>query len=148
MLNFAKVCCAVLLSLAFSGAVSAGLSTNCVATDGNSTSLLVKVDKKKKHKNGQSQNDSGLTDCTIVSPGGGGGCKTGFKYVCEKMKSGNKCCGCIADKNKGTSADQSAGGGGGKTSSGGITPEEVPPASLLLPYCEQKGGKMVCTPQQ
>jgi hypothetical protein len=98
MLNFAKVCCAVLLSLAFSGAVSAGLSTNCVATDGNSTSLLVKVDKKKKHKNGQSQNDSGLTDCTIVSPGGGGGCKTGFKYVCEKMKSGNKCCGCVADK--------------------------------------------------
>jgi hypothetical protein len=40
-----------------------------------------------------------LTECTIVQPGGGGGCKTGFKYVCEKMKSGNKCCGCVADKN-------------------------------------------------
>jgi hypothetical protein len=100
MLNFAKVCCAVALSFAFSGAVSAGLSTNCVVTDASNTSLLVKVDskKKKKHKDGQSQNDSGLTDCTIVSPGGGGGCKTGFKYVCEKMKSGNKCCGCVADK--------------------------------------------------
>ena len=97
MLNFAKVCCALALSLAFSSAVSAGLSTNCVATDGSNASLLVKIDKKK-HKNGQSQNDSGLTDCTIVSPGGGGGCKTGFKYVCEKMKSGNKCCGCVADK--------------------------------------------------
>ena len=29
----------------------------------------------------------------------GGGCKGGFKYVCEKLKSGKKCCGCVADKN-------------------------------------------------
>jgi hypothetical protein len=28
--------------------------------------------------------------------GWGGGCKGGFKWVCEKMKSGNKCCGCVA----------------------------------------------------
>jgi hypothetical protein len=102
MLNFAKVCCitgALALVLAASGTVHAGLTTNGVAADVSNTSLLVKVDnKKKKHKDGQSQNSSGLTDCTIVSPGGGGGCKTGFKYVCEKMKSGNKCCGCVADK--------------------------------------------------
>lgn len=101
MLNFAKVCLcgAVALILAFSGApAQAGLSTNCLATDGSNASLLLQIKKNKKH-GGQSQNDSGLTDCTIVQPGGGGGCKGGFKYVCEKMKSGDKCCGCVADKN-------------------------------------------------
>jgi hypothetical protein len=63
------------------------------------------------------------------------------------MKSGNKCCGCVADKNKGTSADQSAptGGGGGKTSSGGIKPiDEAPPATLLLPYFECDLSKGPC----
>jgi hypothetical protein len=43
--------------------------------------------------------DAGLTECTIQAPGGGGGCKSGFKRVCEKLKSGKKCCGCVADKN-------------------------------------------------
>ena len=97
MLNFAKVrlCGAVALILAFSGAPAhAGLSTNCLATDGSKASLLLQIKKNKKHS-GQSQNDSGLTNCTIVQPGGGGGCKGGFKYVCEKMKSGDKCCGCV-----------------------------------------------------
>ena len=85
-----------------------------------------------------------LSECTIVQPGGGGGCKTGLKWVCEKMKSGNKCCGCVPDKNKGTSAGQS--GGGGKTSSGGIKPiDEKPADTLLLPYCEEKNGQLVCT---
>ena len=72
--------------------------------------------KGKKNNDG----DAGLSECTIIQPGGGGGCKTGLKWVCEKMKSGNKCCGCVADKSKGTSAGQS--GGDGKTSSGGIKP--------------------------
>jgi hypothetical protein len=58
-----------------------------------------KKPKKKKHGDDQSENDTGLTDCTIVNPGGGGGCKTGFNYVCEKLKSGKKCCGCVADNN-------------------------------------------------
>jgi hypothetical protein len=157
MLFANKVCsflCAVALILVFGGGVAdAGLSTNCVAAAGGTTSLLVQIkDKSKKKKNGhdQSQNDTGLTDCTIVSPGGGGGCKSGFNYVCEKLKSGKKCCGCVADKSKGTSAGQSAPtGGGGKTGSGGIKPiEEVPADTLLLPYCELKGEEMVCTPQQ
>ena len=102
MLNFAKVCClygAIALILALSGAPAhAGLSTNCVAADRNDTSLLLQVKKQKKHKDGQSQNDTGLTECTIVQPAGGGGCKTGFKYVCDKIKSGNKCCGCAPNK--------------------------------------------------
>ena len=32
------------------------------------------------------------------------GCKGGFKRVCEKMKSGKKCCGCVAAKGTDTSA--------------------------------------------
>jgi hypothetical protein len=103
VLNFAKICCvcvAIALILAFSdGSTHARLSTICVAADGSDTSLLLQVKKQKKHKDGQSQNDSGLTECTIQEPGSGGGCKAGLKWVCEKMKSGNKCCGCVADKN-------------------------------------------------
>jgi hypothetical protein len=83
--------------------------------------LIVMVKKKKKHddggsdekqddggkkqddSSGQSQNGaaddaSELTNCTIQS-GGGGGCKTGFKYLCETLKNGKKCCGCVVDKN-------------------------------------------------
>jgi hypothetical protein len=103
MLNFAKVCClcvTIALILAFSVApAGAFLSTNGVAADRSDTSLLLQVKKQKKHHDGQSQNDSGLTECTIVQPGGGGGCKTGLKWVCEKMNNGNKCCGCVADQN-------------------------------------------------
>jgi hypothetical protein len=51
--------------------------------------------KKKKTKD----DASGLTECTIQGGNSGGGCKGGFKYVCEKMKSGKKCCGCVVDKN-------------------------------------------------
>jgi hypothetical protein len=43
--------------------------------------------------------DTGLSECTIQGPNSGGGCKGGFKYVCEKLKSGKKCCGCVVDKN-------------------------------------------------
>ncbi len=54
-------------------------------------------DKGKKKKT--NDDDSGLTECTIQGANSGGGCKGGFKYVCEKMKSGKKCCGCVVDKN-------------------------------------------------
>lgn len=56
-------------------------------------------DKPKKSKS-KSKKDTGLTECTIQGPNSGGGCKTGFKWVCEKMKSGKKCCGCVADTAK------------------------------------------------
>ncbi|HSB58932.1 MAG TPA: hypothetical protein VLD66_04960 [Methyloceanibacter sp.] len=60
--------------------------------------------KKKKAK------DTGdeLTECTIQQGPGGGGCVTGFKHVCQKMKNGKKCCGCVPDKN----AQAPAGGAG------------------------------------
>ena len=129
MLNFAKICCvcvAIALILAFSdGSTHARLSTICVAADGSDTSLLLQVKKNKKHS-GQGQNDSGLTNCTIVQPGGGGGCKAGLKWVCEKMKSGNKCCGCVADKN----VKQAPAGQGGENHDnvlwGGLPADSVP----------------------
>jgi hypothetical protein len=152
-----------------------------VAAGRSDTSLLLRVKKQKKHRDGQSQDDSGLTECTIVQPGGGGGCKTGFKYVCEKLKSGNKCCGCVPHNGSqatgnGSAQDQvdtqnkadgrfgvdfdtvppaqttpqqaPAQGGAGKTDSGGIKPiDETPADTLLLPYCEEKDGKLVCPTQ-
>ena len=54
--------------------------------------------KGKKKKTGD-DDASGLTECTIQGANSGGGCKSGFKYVCEKMKSNKKCCGCVVDKN-------------------------------------------------
>ena len=39
------------------------------------------------------------TRCTIQQSGGGGGCTAPLKYVCEKLKGGKKCCGCVVDKN-------------------------------------------------
>jgi hypothetical protein len=53
--------------------------------------------KDKKESKGKKDKPE-LTECTIQGPNSGGGCKTGFTRVCEKMKSGKKCCGCVADK--------------------------------------------------
>jgi hypothetical protein len=52
------------------------------------------ADHHKKNKDSDA-----LTECTIESSGGGGGCTVGFKRVCQKLKNGNKCCGCVPDKN-------------------------------------------------
>ena len=54
----------------------------------------LKPQKESKGKNDKPE----LTECTIQGPNSGGGCKSGFTRVCEKMKSGKKCCGCVADK--------------------------------------------------
>jgi hypothetical protein len=43
--------------------------------------------------------ETGLSECTIQGENSGGGCKTGFNRVCETLKSGKKCCGCVPDKN-------------------------------------------------
>ena len=64
-------------------------------------------DHGKGNKKKNSDDDAGLSECTIQQSGGGGGCKGGFKRVCEKMKSGKKCCGCVPDK-AGTSAGKTA----------------------------------------
>jgi hypothetical protein len=50
------------------------------------------------HKKNKDNDSAALTECTIQSSGGGG-CKGGFKRVCQKLKNGDKCCGCVPDKN-------------------------------------------------
>ena len=54
--------------------------------------------KPQKDSKDKKKDKPELTECTIQGPDGGGGCKTGFTRVCEKMKTGKKCCGCVADK--------------------------------------------------
>ena len=111
--------------------VQAGWSDAGSSLTLSASSPLISVKKNKKH----GDDGAGLSECTIQQPGSGGGCKAGFKRVCEKMKSGDKCCGCVPDK--GTSAGQSAPtGGGGNSSGGGIKPVEKSSDSLLLPYCD------------
>jgi len=50
-------------------------------------------DHQKKKKN--NDDDTGLESCTIQPSNGGGGCVSPYKHVCEKLKSGKKCCGCV-----------------------------------------------------
>ena len=49
------------------------------------------ADHHKKNKDSDA-----LTECTIESSGGF--CTAGFKRVCQKLKNGNKCCGCVIMK--------------------------------------------------
>lgn len=64
------------------------------------TDLLVEVkNKKNNNKGSDNQDNAALSECTIIQPGGGGGCTAPLKWVCEKMKGGKKCCGCVGDKN-------------------------------------------------
>jgi len=65
-------------------------------------------DDNHKHKKNAKDTDSELTECTIQQGPGGGGCVKGFKHVCQKLKNGKKCCGCVPDKN----AQAPAGGAG------------------------------------
>lgn len=70
--------------------------------------LFSRADADNHHK--KNKDSAALTECTIQSSGSGGGCKGGFKRVCQKLKNGDKCCGCVADKNaepaKTTGGDQ------------------------------------------
>jgi hypothetical protein len=85
------------------------------------------ADHHKKNKDSDA-----LTECTIESSGGGGGCTVGFKRVCQKLKNGNKCCGCVPDKSaKGDGTTQ--GSSTSKSSSGGTNNGS---GTLLLPYFE------------
>jgi hypothetical protein len=109
-------------------------------------SLLVKIKKNKKNDddhdddnhgaNKNKKDDTGLSECTIQQPGGGGGCKGGFKQVCEKLKDGKKCCGCVPDKN--SKATQSDNG----------TPDATPKCNILTgDYCNPKTTTPDATPK-
>lgn len=157
ILNVVVVCLLAVFGLGPAAASPSGTAVGLgLETASHSIIILIKRDKndddddehhhgkgnKKKNTNGGAT----LSECTIQQSGGGGGCKGDFKRVCEKMKSGKKCCGCVPDKSMSTTAGQSAPTeGGGKTSSGGIKPiDEVPPATLLLPYFECDLSKGPC----
>ena len=56
--------------------------------------------KHKKHQDADTDSDEGLTQCSIQESSGGGGCVVGFKHVCEKLKNGKKCCGCVPDQER------------------------------------------------
>lgn len=110
----------VLIVLILSGGLrseaTAGAQVAASMVNGNlavrSSGLLVKIKRKKQHNKNHDDNDdnddqsssgnqdnAALSECTIIQPGGGGGCTVGLKWVCETMKSGAKCCGCVVDKN-------------------------------------------------
>jgi hypothetical protein len=90
-------------------------------------------DHHQKKGEGKHEDEPELTQCTIQEPGGGGGCTEGFKHVCEKMKNGKKCCGCVPKKPELTQCTiQSPSGGMGC----------VAPLKLV---CEKlKSGKKCC----
>ncbi|HZP07738.1 hypothetical protein [Methyloceanibacter sp.] len=50
------------------------------------------------HKKKNKDNDAQLEQCTIVKSGGMG-CVAPQKLLCQKMKNGKKCCGCVGEKN-------------------------------------------------
>ncbi len=88
---------------------------------------------KKKHKD----NDAQLEQCTIVKSGGMG-CVAPLKLVCQKMKNGQKCCGCVGDKNaKASQPDGPTTQGQASTPQNDQgTADDVPAATLLLPGFE------------
>jgi hypothetical protein len=60
--------------------------------------VFSQADADHHHKKNKDK-DTGLTECTIQSPNSAMGCTAPQKLVCEKMKNGQKCCGCVGDKN-------------------------------------------------
>ncbi len=83
------------------GKLICGKSDNGGDADDDGDQKHMQGDDDDNHKHKKNSEDAGdeLTECTIQQGPGGGGCTTGFKHVCQKMKSGKKCCGCVPDKN-------------------------------------------------
>jgi hypothetical protein len=120
-----RIClCLSICALAFflgAGLSSAGWNRLGLTSAQDASSLVISI-KKNKHHDDDDDNDndddhhqgnkkhndedSGLESCTIQSSKGGGGCVAPLKYVCEKLKNGKKCCGCVGDKNAKTQTPQ------------------------------------------
>ena len=111
-----RICLVIsICALAFflgAGLSRAGWSTLGLTSAPNASSLVISIKKNKNqdddddndddHHHGKKKHndeDTGLEQCTIQSSKGGGGCTAPLKYVCEKLKNGKKCCGCVGDKN-------------------------------------------------
>jgi hypothetical protein len=66
----------------------------------DASSIVISVKKKKHHDDDDDDDDdNALEQCTIQKPNSGMGCVAPLKLKCEKMKNGQKCCGCVGDKN-------------------------------------------------
>ncbi len=68
----------------------------------DASSLIIAVKKHKHQDNTDDDADNGLEQCTIQKPGSGMGCVAPLELKCQKMKNGQKCCGCVGDKNANT----------------------------------------------
>ena len=86
------------------------------------------ADHHKKNKDADA-----LTECTIQSSGGGG-CKGGFKRVCQKLKNGDKCCGCVPDRDAKTTTPESDQGSKGTTTTTDTTSKSNLPYTFYDRY--------------
>jgi len=100
--------------------------------------LLLFSGAKADHHHNKNKDADALTECTIQQPGGGGGCTVGLKRVCQKLKNGNKCCGCVPDKNAkaNTSGDATSKTSQSQSSGSGQGAQTDSKGTLLLPYFE------------
>ena len=89
------------------------------------------------HKNTNQDSGAELTQCTIVGPHDAFSC-SGQKRVCQKLKNGKKCCGCVGDENaKASQPDKpTTQGQAPPAQNNGGTTGDVPAATLLLPGFE------------
>jgi hypothetical protein len=83
------------------GLSQAGWSGLGLTSAHDASSLVISVKKHKHHNDDEDDagDDNSLEQCTIQKPGSGMGCAAPLKLKCEKMKNGQKCCGCVGDKN-------------------------------------------------
>ncbi len=96
--------------------------------------LFSQADADHHHK--KNNDADALTECTIQQPGGGGGCTVGLKRVCQKLKNGNKCCGCVPDKNAKASTPGGAATSQSQSNTSGQGAQTDSKGTLLLPYFE------------
>jgi hypothetical protein len=96
--------------------------------------LLFLSGAKADHHHNKNKDADALTECTIQQPGGGGGCKAGFKRVCQKLKNGDKCCGCVPDKDAKTTTPESDQGSKGTTTTTDTTSKSNLPYTFYDRY--------------
>ena len=101
-----RVCLALsVCALAFffvGGLSQAGWSGLGLTSAHDASSLVISVKKHKHQDDDADDDDNGLEQCTIQKPKSGMGCVAPAKLVCQKMKNGKKCCGCVGGPSKAT----------------------------------------------
>ena len=100
--------------------------------------LLLFSGARADHHHKKNKDADALTECTIQGSSGGGGCVAGLKRVCQKLENGNKCCGCVPDKNAKASAsgDATTKASQSQNTTNGQGAQTDSKGTLLLPYFE------------